>query len=178
MGFSFKPTVVTDDERSESLRLYKGSKKKPSEYGGLYVFEVILDDNTVLYKVGIVNDYNRIQSRFIEVLESFFTQYRYIPRSKICKYKKTKVPRLLEKYMHKILKEYQYQFDKKFGGFTEFFNGIDKDTLLEYLDNFKDSDLLSEYDALDIDDYNLLVKLSTKYKTITKSEENSDELPF
>jgi len=114
---------------------------KTPKYGRLYVFKFTLDDNTIVHKVGMCYS-DRAISRMFEVLQSFFQVHRYVPRCELRRDKKVLVPLLVEKHMHEILNDMSYTFELHFDGHTEFFKDLDEEAVLEYLDEFKYSDLL------------------------------------
>ena len=147
--------------------------EKPSKYGRLYVLNFILDDGTVLHKVGMCNS-DRSTDRMIEILRDFFIKYRYVPRCEMRRDKKTIVPLLLEKHMHSLLDEWSYSFDKKFNGSTEFFSDIDESILLDYLDNFDYRELLRGKDSMNLVDYETI----TEELRLDLGNNATDELPF
>ena len=101
--------------------------------GMVYVFKMILDEDVVVYKVGITSR-DRIEERLGEVLMSFFTQYRYVPRTTVKRFRKVDNPKGIEGKLHKLLEEYRYCSEKVFSGCTEFFHGIEEDELLRMYD--------------------------------------------
>ena len=147
--------------------------EKPSKYGRLYVLKFILDDGTVLHKVGMCNS-DRSTDRMMEILRDFFIKYRYVPRCEMRRDKKTIVPLLLEKHMHSLLDEWSYSFDKKFNGSTEFFSDINESILLDYLDNFDYRELLRGKDSMNLVDYETI----TEELRLDLGNNATDELPF
>ena len=147
--------------------------EKPSKYGRLYVLKFILDDGTVLHKVGMCNS-DRSTDRMMEILRDFFIKYRYVPRCEMRRDKKTIVPLLLEKHMHSLLDEWSYRFDEKFNGSTEFFSDIDESALLDYLDNFDYKELLRGKDSMNLVDYETI----TEELRLDLGNNATDELPF
>lgn len=129
-----------------------GGAVKSDGYGRVYVFRFTLDDGTVLHKVGMTHS-DRALDRFMEVLRSFFTTFRYVPNASIRRDKKVVVPLLVEKHIHNLLYEHNHRFDKKFDGYKEFFHNIDEEVLLDYLDNFTYNILLEESGSMAIVDY-------------------------
>ncbi len=121
------------------------------EYGRLYVIRLVLKDGTEVHKVGMCNS-SRSADRMMEVLRSFFMQYRYVPYAELRRDKKVLIPYVVETYMHKLLKEYRYTFDKKFDGCQEFFD-IDEDSFLEYLDQFEYGQMLEGEVSMPIKKY-------------------------
>ena len=108
--------------------------------GRVYVFSLVINGEYV-YKVGMCHS-DRTTDRFMEVLRAYFNVYRYIPEAKILKFKEFSNPLLVEKHLHKELKEYRYKFTKKFSGSTEFFSDIDISYLLQYIEDFTYTQLL------------------------------------
>jgi len=158
-------------------RLIRPNKRTSSDgYGRVYVHKFILDDGTILHKVGMCET-NRTIDRLMEITKSFLVTYRYIPNIRLRKDKKTLVPRLLEKYMHDLLDEYRYDFDKKFDGYKEFFIDIDEEVLLDYLDNFDDLDLLKGIDSMETKYYDILVKEASRRRDAASSK-GEDKLLF
>lgn len=104
-----------------------------SNRGMVYIFKMMLDDDVVIYKVGITSR-ERIEERLGEVLMSFFTQYRYVPRTTVKRFRKVDNPKGIEGKLHKLLEEYRYCSEKVFSGCTEFFHGIEEDELLRMYD--------------------------------------------
>ena len=147
--------------------------EKPSKYGRLYVLKFILDDGTVLHKVGMCNS-DRSTDRMMEILRDFFIKYRYVPRCEMRRDKKTIAPLLLEKHMHSLLDEWSYSFDKKFNGSTEFFSDIDESILLDYLDNFDYRELLRGKDSMNLVDYETI----TEELRLDLGNNATDKLPF
>ena len=136
-------------------KLLDGEPVKDSPYGRIYIFEILLEDGVVVYKVGMVNSDNmsRVTDRLMEVLRSFFTVYRYVPHSRLVKAKKFRVPYYVETHLHKLLDDINYKFDKKFDGCREFFTDLDIDELVSYLDSFQYTELLTGETKMDVDRY-------------------------
>ena len=148
--------------------------QKGDGYGRLYVLRFELDSGIVLHKVGMCKS-NRTLDRMMEILRSFFTIYRYVPRVTLRKDMKTIVPLLVEKHMHNLLDEWSYRFEKNFDGSTEFFQDLDESVLLDYLSNFDYTELL-KVDEMKTEDYEA-IKEEIK-KNNTNKEEGINELPF
>ena len=98
--------------------------------GILYLLYFKLDDDTHLVKIGITQR-PKIQDRVCEILSSFFMSYRYFPYCYPKRFKKTSEVFKKEAMMHEYYKECNYKFDKKFGGYSEFFLVKDLEELLE-----------------------------------------------
>lgn len=134
---------------------FQRKDKVEEDVGRVYIFRIVLDDGTILHKVGKSSGTSS-KVRLLSVLDSFFNAYRYIPRSSIRRDKKTLCPFALEGHMHDMLQEYGHKFDKKFSGHTEFFSGLDEEVLLEYFDKMNEEAvmrvsqdmLITEYEAV------------------------------
>ena len=146
----------------------KNSLKKDRE-GRVYVFKLELNE-CVVYKVGICG-VDRAYKRFFEVLEAFHKVYRYVPKAKMLKFKKFHNARLVEKHLHEELKEYNYRFDKRFNGSTEFFTEIDVDYLLTYIEEFT-YDLLLDCSNISTVDYDAI------YKELPATDYSDEFIPF
>lgn len=102
-----------------------------AKVGGIvYIFKMILDDGTIVYKIGITSR-DSVEDRLAEVLIGFFKVYRYIPRTTVKKCSRCKCPADVEKQLHGEYAQYLYGFDKVFGGFSEFVSGVDEDELIK-----------------------------------------------
>ena len=134
--------------------------------GRVYVFRLVLDDGTVLHKVGKSSGKSS-KTRFFSVLDSFYDKYRYSPRSSIRRDKPTLAPFALESHLHKELEEYKYTFEHKFSGYSEFFYGLDESLLLDYIDSIEDKDILGLHTDM----------LITEYEAIRDSLPNNDSAP-
>jgi len=134
-----------------------GNPKNTDEFGRLYVLRFEMRDGTILHKIGMCNS-DRSVSRMMEILQSFFQQYRYIPSVTMRKNKKFLVPLLVEQHIHEVLDEFNFRFDKKFDGSTEFFGGLNEQVVLSYIDNidyniFLDSDKIKDSELKQVKDY-------------------------
>ena len=152
------------------------SRKKPivdDGYGRLYVlrFEI---DGVILHKVGMCSS-NRTVDRMMEILRSYFMVFRCIPNVTMRKDKKVVAPLLVEKHLHGLLVEWRYKFDKKFDGSTEFFEGLDEEVLLDYIDKFDYNELL-RVDKMNSDDYIAICKELKRLRGVVDDEK--DELSF
>jgi len=148
--------------KKNTVPIYEATK------GRVYVFRLTIRGEYV-YKVGMCHS-DRTTDRFMEVLKSYFSTYRYVPEAKILKFKEFDNPLLVEKHLHKELEEYRYKFPKKFDGHTEFFSEIDIDYLLEYLDNFY-YELLLDRKSIPEDEYKAI-------QLLIAEESIEEEIPF
>jgi len=147
-------------------------------YGRIYVIKMVLKDGTEVHKVGMVNTSNtsRVTDRMMEILRSFFTVYRYVPYAELRRSKKVRIPYIVENYLHKVLADTKYTFDKKFSGSTECFE-IDEDSFLEYLDQWDYKELLrGEYQPMPLDRYNAITEAIALERKETPK--NPNELSF
>ena len=146
--------------------------QEDSPYGRVYIFELILEDGTELYKVGMVNSdsMSRVTDRLMEVLRSFFMQYRRVPKSRIVKAKKFLIPYYVETHLHKLLAELKYKSDKKFDGSNELFTGIDLDELISYMESFAYNELLKGQVSMSIKKYEEIREAIVKESSGSKPE--------
>lgn len=82
----------------------------------------------LLYKIGITT-YKPID-RLLQISRSFFNSRRYIPESRLIRYRKVPNYVELEKILHNKLNYCNFKFKDKFDGCTEFFD-IDKDSIID-----------------------------------------------
>ncbi len=108
-------------------------KTNADNSGILYVLVVRLDCGTEVYKVGVTK--RKIEERVAEILTSFWLSYRYFPYCYPKRFKSTEEVYSKEAKMHKELEEFSYKFDKRFGGHTEFFSGVELEKILEIYEN-------------------------------------------
>lgn len=149
---------------------------KDDQYGRLYVFKITLDSGEIVHKVGMCFS-DRATDRMLEVLRSFYMVYRYVPRCEIRRDKKVLVPKLVEKHMHDLLEELSYTFDKSFDGCTEFFNDVDEEPLLEYLDSFEYREMLAGKIEMKTEDLDA-IRAAMDTQDPPKTELGDDDLPF
>lgn len=152
----------------------KGLEQK-SKHGRLYIFKFTLDNDVVVYKIGMCHS-ARALDRMMEVLRAFFKVYRYVPRCELRRDKKVLIPRLVEKHIHGLLEEWSYIFNKKFDGSTEFFFDIDEDEVLSYLDTFTYNDLLVGKTTMQENDLTAITEAINSLKPTNNKK--PDELPF
>ena len=161
----------------------EGEVAKDNPYGRVYIFELVLEDGTELYKVGMVNSdsMSRVTDRLMEVLRSFFMVYRYVPKSRIVKAKKFLIPYYVETHLHKLLAELKYKSDKKFDGSNELFADVDLDELVSYLDKFQYGELLRGENKIPTDRYYKIVEAIDLDKQASNRKDEAkatDTLPF
>lgn len=97
--------------------------------GILYILIIRLEDNTEVVKIGVTK--RKIEDRIQEILLSFYTAYRYFPYCYPKRFKTTTDVFGKESILHKEFALSSYTFDKKFGGYTEFFKDLDMDLVLK-----------------------------------------------
>lgn len=139
--------------------------------GRLYVIKLVLENNDVVHKIGMTH-YSRSTDRMMEILRSWFVQYRYVPLAKLRLDYATGVPFLFEQHMHKVLKEFKWVPSKKVDGAQEMFHCLDEKVVIDYIKNF---------------DYQLLMEDKQKIKAsdvtyIMSKQENyydpQEDIPF
>jgi len=132
------------------------NKQDPVEKttGRVYVIKLTLPGNKVIYKIGMTHS-PRSTDRMMEILRSWFMQYRYVPHAELRLDKETGVPLLLEKHMHEVLSEWKYVPDKKVDGAQEMFTDINEEYLLDYLKHF-DYSLLLRCTKIKCQDYDYI----------------------
>ena len=147
-------------------------------YGRIYVIKLVLVDGTEVHKVGMVNtdDLSRVTDRMMEILRSFFTVYRYVPYAELRKAKKVRIPYIVEAYLHSLLADTKYTFDKKFSGSTECFE-IDEESFLEYLDKFEYVEMLRGETKMKKDRYEAITEAMRLDRRLEASKA-TDELKF
>lgn len=101
-------------------------------YGRLYVIKLVLPDDTIVHKVGMTNS-DRATDRMMEILRSWFMQYRFVPYGELRLDREVTSPLALEKLAHKVLSNYRWIPDKKIDGGTEMFTGLEEIRLLHFL---------------------------------------------
>ena len=156
------------------------TRKKPvveDGYGRLYVLKFELDNGVILHKVGMCSS-NRTVDRMMEILRSYFMVYRVVPKVTLRKDKKVVVPLLVEKHLHSLLADWNFRFDKKFDGSTEFFTDIDEEVLLDYIDKFDYRELLRVKKMKSLDYNDITKELKKIAGKDSDFDEGIDELPF
>ncbi len=101
------------------------------DLGFVYVMEYKFQtkaSSKTLYKVGITK--NQPIDRMLEISRSFFQVRRYVPESRLIRFRKVPDYYSLEQEIHKLLIDNKYSFKLKFSGSTEFFD-IDLDKLID-----------------------------------------------
>ena len=103
--------------------------------GRVYVIRVTLPGGLVVYKIGMTNS-PRSVDRMMEILRSWFMQYRFVPHTELKLDLECSHPRELEQHIHKVLSRQQFIPSKKVDGGTEMFIEIDEFRVIHYLKQF------------------------------------------
>ena len=93
-----------------------------------YKFTTKLGNEKILYKIGVT--INAPIDRMLQISRSFFQSRRYVPESRLVRFRKVPNYYELEKILHNKLDSYRFSFKDKFDGSTEFFD-IDKELVIE-----------------------------------------------
>lgn len=112
------------------------------DIGRLYILKMVLPDDTIVHKIGMCNT-DRVQDRMMEILRSWFMQYRFVPYTELRLSIETGYPKEFEAFIHKVLAPKRFIPHKKVSGGTEMFTDINEFRLIHYLkafneDNFKE----------------------------------------
>lgn len=102
------------------------------DIGRLYVLRMDLPDGTVVHKIGMTKS-NRTVDRMLEILRSWFVNYRFVPYTELRLDMECNDPAKLEKHIHEILESYRYLPDHKVDGGTEMFCELNELRVLHYL---------------------------------------------
>lgn len=108
------------------------------DIGRIYVIKMILPDDTIVHKIGIVRS-NRSTDRMMEILRSWFTKYRFVPYTELRLDMQVQEPQKLETYIHKILKSQAFVPNEKVSGGTEMFTDLDEVRLIAFLKAYANS---------------------------------------
>lgn len=124
----------------------KRSAEYVLEYGIVYILQMWLDEEMVV-KIGVTG--RRIEERVVEILVSYYHQYRVFPKLYPKRFRKTDRPMEKEQALHRYFADKKYRFGKKFSGSSEYFAGIDENELLRvYEDCMNGVDINgSEYES-------------------------------
>lgn len=128
------------------------ASSKSNGLGRVYVLELTLDNNEVIHKIGMCHA-PRSADRMMEILRSWFMQYRYVPHTRCRLDYETGVPLLLEKHLHTLLKEWKWVPDKKVDGGQEMFRDIDVEEVISYVKEFDYHLLLENITQISTEDY-------------------------
>lgn len=138
MGFTFKVNTeqVRQDamkELSESHRANEGRSVAylleddhipdhndgKDVFGIVYILHFIINDKEVV-KVGVTQR-DKVNYRVLEIIDSFFTQYRFYPYVYPKRFQRVERPYQIEAAIKKAFKDDKVPFKKSFSGSSEFF---------------------------------------------------------
>ena len=125
------------------------------DIGRIYVMRMELPDSTVVHKIGMCNS-DRATDRMMEILRSWFIQYRFVPYTELKLDMETGYPKELEQLIHRILAPLQFIPNKKVSGGTEMFTDINEFRLLHYIRAFNESNFKEGMQLTDNDCNHLL----------------------
>lgn len=95
--------------------------------GIVYLLYMWIDDVRVV-KIGVTG--RKVEERVVEILTSYWTQYRVFPKLYPKRFKTTNGILAKEQMLHKYFADRKYVFDKRFDGCTEYFVIEDDEELL------------------------------------------------
>lgn len=102
------------------------------EEGIVYIIKMVLDDGTVIYKIGVTK--RKIEDRLAEIVIDIFKKLRYIPRTSLKRFQKSTAYEHIEAELLELYSIYKYKWDITFGGCTEFIYDVDEEELLAEYD--------------------------------------------
>lgn len=111
---------------------------KRKDIGRVYVIRIELPGDTVVHKIGMTHS-DRSVDRMMEILRSWFTQYRFVPYVELRLDMQSNCPIDLERHMHKMLHHKQFLPDKKVDGGTEMFVELNEVRVLHYIRTFNEN---------------------------------------
>ena len=123
MGFL---TINKKGDTKRTPKKPEGSKVYKS--GIVYLMKCELDDGVVVIKIGVTGRAN-VMERFMENISAFFMCHRYVPRTTLIKFSRTKDYYKAETLLHRLYVESKYTFIDKFQGSSEYFIIEDEDKL-------------------------------------------------
>lgn len=88
-------------------------------FGIVYILHFIINDKEVV-KVGVTQR-DKVNDRVLEILDSFFTQYRFYPYCRPKRFQRVERPYQIEAKIKAAFKNNKAKFKKKFSGSSEFF---------------------------------------------------------
>jgi len=109
------------------------------ELGRVYVIKLVLPGDTEIFKIGMCRS-SRSLDRMMEILRSWFTNYRFVPYTELRLDMKFGRPLELEQHIHKILAHKQFIPHKKVDGGTEMFTEINESRVIQYLKQCTDEE--------------------------------------
>lgn len=141
----------------------KQCTKEFSRDGRLYIIEFVTAEKETVYKIGMTYS-PRSVDRMMEILRSWFMQYRYVPEAKLRLDFATGVPLLFEQHIHEMLKDHKWIPDKKVDGGQEMFKNICVDTVKDYVKNIDHWKLIEGKDKVKEEDMAYILKKCKKDK--------------
>lgn len=105
---------------------------KRQDIGRIYVIKMVLPDSVVVHKIGLCHS-SRSVDRMMEILRSWFTNFRFVPYSELRLDMETNYPKQIEEHIHKVLAHKKFMPHKEVSGWTEMFTDIDEFRVIQYL---------------------------------------------
>ncbi len=102
------------------------------DIGRLYVIKMVLPDDTVVHKIGMTNS-NRSVDRMLEILRSWFMNFRFVPYTEMRLDMECQDPGKLEAHIHHVLESKRFVPNHKVEGGTEMFVELNELRVLHYL---------------------------------------------
>jgi len=103
-------------------------KESVKEDKGIVYLLFIWHDDEMLVKIGVTK--RKIEDRIVEILVSYYKQYRIFPKLYPKRFKKTNKVFMKEAKLHRFYGSCRYEPEKPFSGSTELFKIDDIDLLL------------------------------------------------
>lgn len=132
---------------------------KRLDAGRIYVLRIHLSPDFTIHKIGMTNS-NRSTDRMMEILRSWFTKYRFVPRTELKMDLETAYPREMEKHIHRVLATRQFTPNEDVDGKTEMFCDINETRVIHYLKNFNQHHFKVGLDLTDEDCKNICQLIS------------------
>lgn len=111
---------------------------KRQDLGRLYVIRMTMPGGEVVHKIGMTHS-NRATDRMMEILRSWFNQFRFVPHSELRLDMECSNPAELETYIHHLLAPNQFIPTHKVSGGTEMFVDLNELRLINYLKSYNRS---------------------------------------
>lgn len=130
---------------------------KRRDIGRIYVIKITLPDDVVIYKIGMCHS-DRSTNRMMEILRSWFVNYRFVPYTELKLDIKCDNASKLEKYLHKVFQIFQFEPNYPVQGYTEMFTGLNEQRLLWFIKAANESNF-SEYSTISLNSSKQLYSL-------------------
>lgn len=117
--------------------------------GRIYVIKIVLPESFTVYKIGMCNS-DRSTDRMMEILRSWFVNYRFVPYTELKLDMKCDNAGKLEKYLHKVFQIFEFEPNYPVQGHTEMFTGLNEQRLLWFIKAANESNF-SEYPVVSLD---------------------------